>query len=295
MEPQSVPARGGRENDDAVTPYVGLCGPGNDHGARSARLRAGSTGYDSRKRSGRTAGRGLQRNRRHGAGPRAAAFRRAARHFGSQRRNLGQFGRQRHPPAQPGRAFAARLLDRQRGQRLRAHPRNRDGRRQSRPRKLGRGVHRRRLSLAFRHRPQRARRNRARGGAARAAGHLVWPQRLGRPDPHHQQAAFVHLRRHRRGDLWQLRSCPVVGRADWPDHRDARGADRRRLRQAPWLLRRSRQRRGRQQPQPLFRARTIVVPAEQRSQHPADRRLYQARRTLLRRGLCRPQRQRICR
>ena len=40
-----------------------------------------------------------------------------------------------------------------------------------------------------RHRPQRARRDRADRGAARSAGHPVRPQRLGRPHPRHQQEA----------------------------------------------------------------------------------------------------------
>ena len=71
----------------------------------------------------------------------------------------------------------------------RPHPRHRHGRRQSGPRKLGRGVHRRRLSLALRHRPQRTWRDRPGRGAARSAGHLVRPQRLGRPDQHHHQAS----------------------------------------------------------------------------------------------------------
>ena len=57
--------------------------------------------------------------------------------------------RERHPPAQPARPVAARLLDRHRGERLGPYPRHRHGRRQSRPRKLGRGVHRRRLPLAL--------------------------------------------------------------------------------------------------------------------------------------------------
>ena len=100
-----------------------------------------------------------------------------------------EFGRHRHPPAEPARAFAARLLDRHRGERLGPYPRHRHGRRQSGPRKLGRRVHRRRLSLAQRHRPQRARRDRADRSAARPAGHLVRPQRLGRPHPRHHRAA----------------------------------------------------------------------------------------------------------
>ena len=57
--------------------------------------------------------------------------------------------RDRHPPAEPARPVAARLLDRHRSQRLGPYPRHRHGRRQSRPRKLGRRVHRRRLPLAL--------------------------------------------------------------------------------------------------------------------------------------------------
>ena len=117
--------------------------------------------------------------------------------------------RHRHPPAQPARAVTAGLLDRLRSQRLGPYPRHRHGRRQSRPRKLGRGVHRRRLSLAFGHRPQRARRDRPGRSAARAAGHPVRPQRLGRPDQHHHQEAAVHFRRLWRSDDRQLRSTPL--------------------------------------------------------------------------------------
>ena len=43
-----------------------------------------------------------------------------------------EFGRDRHPPVEPARAVAARLLDRHRGERLGPHPRHRHGRRQSR-------------------------------------------------------------------------------------------------------------------------------------------------------------------
>ena len=46
------------------------------------------------------------------------------------------------------------------GRRRGPHPRHRHGRRQPRPRKFGRGVHRWRLSLAHRRRPDRARRAR---------------------------------------------------------------------------------------------------------------------------------------
>ena len=138
------------------------------------------------------------RHRHHRPGPPPDPPGRSARGDRGRRRAAAEQRRQRHPPAEPARAVAARLLDRHRGERLGPYPRHRHGRRQSRPRKLGRGVHRRRLPLAQRHRPQRARRGRADRGAARPAGHLVRPQRLGRPHPHHHPPAGI--RRVRR--LW---------------------------------------------------------------------------------------------
>ena len=106
--------------------------------------------------------------------------------------------------AEPARAVAARFLDQHRSQWFGPYPRHRHGRRQPRPRKLGRGVHRRRLSLALGHRPQRAWRDRPGRGAARAARHPVRPQRLGRPDPHLLQEAVVQFRRLWRSDDRQL-------------------------------------------------------------------------------------------
>ena len=68
-----------------------------------------------------------------------------------------------------------------------------------------------------RHRPQRARRDRAGRGAARPAGHLVRPQRLGRPHPRHQPAPRLRIRRLRRADLRQLRPDPRRRRDHRPD------------------------------------------------------------------------------
>ena len=147
-----------------------------------------------RRRPPKTSG----RDHRHRPGPPPGPAGRSDRGDRRRRRGDAEQRRDRHPPAQPARAVAARLLDRHRSQRLGPYPRHRHGRRQSRPRKLGRGVHRRRLSLALGHRPQRARRDRAGRGPSRAAGHLVRPQRLGRPHPHHLQAAVVRVRR-----LWR--------------------------------------------------------------------------------------------
>ena len=137
---------------------------------------------------------------------------RAAGRHRRRRRGDAEFGRDRHPPAQPARPLAARLLDRHRGQRLGPYPRHRHGRRQSRPRKLGRGLRRRRLPLAQRHRPQRARRGRAHRGAARPAGHLVRPQRLGRPHPRHHPPARIRFRRLGRALLRQLQLYARPGR-----------------------------------------------------------------------------------
>ena len=140
----------------------------------------------------RGAGRGRRRpgrDHRHRPGPPPGPAGRSDRRHRGRRRGDAEFRRDRHPPAQPARAVAARLLDRHRSQRLGPYPRHRHGRRQSRPRKLGRGVHRRRLSLALRHRPQRAWRDRPGRGAARTAGHLVRPQRLGRPHQHHHASS----------------------------------------------------------------------------------------------------------
>ena len=103
-------------------------------------------------RAGRP-GRGRQqarRHRHHRPGPPPAPSGRADRRDRRRRRRDAELRRDRHPPAQPARPVAARLLDRHRSERLGPYPRHRHGRRQSGPRKLGRGVHRRRLSLAFR-------------------------------------------------------------------------------------------------------------------------------------------------
>ena len=137
----------------------------------------------------------LRRDHHHRPGPPSGPAGRSDRGHRRRRRGNAEFRRDRHPPIEPARAVAPRVLDRHRSERLGAYPRHRHGRRQPRPRKLGRGVHRRRLSLAFGHRPQRARRARPDRGASRTAGHLVRPQRLGRPDQHHQHEARVRIRR----------------------------------------------------------------------------------------------------
>ena len=230
--------------------------------------------------------------------PRAAA--RSSRTFRSPCRrsaasSMQNSRRQRHPPAQPARPLAARLLDRHRGERLGPYPRHRHGRRQSRPRKLGRGVHRRRLPLAQRHRPQRARRGRADRGAARPAGHPVRPQRLGRPDPRHHPPARItsSAAMPRPPTAITTRSAPparvnvpigetLASRLDAVYMRrdgfynvvDPQGGTEER----------------RQRPRPPLRPRPAAVRAERRALVPADRRLYQPRGILLRRGLSRPRR-----
>ena len=91
--------------------------------------------------------------------------------------------RQRHPPDAAGQPLAAGLLDPVRRRRLdRPNPRRRHGRRQPRPRKLGRHLYRRRLPQPRRLRPDRAWAGRPGRSSARAAGHLVRPQHVGRPD-----------------------------------------------------------------------------------------------------------------
>ena len=103
------------------------------------------------------------------------------RRVGGHRPGAGEFGRRRHPSAPAAVAVVARLLDPVGSRReQRPHPRHRHGGRQSGPRKLGRGVHRRRLPLAQRHGAHRAGPGRADRGAARTTGHAVRPQRLGR-------------------------------------------------------------------------------------------------------------------
>ena len=109
---------------------------------------------------------------------------------------------------------AARLLDLVGSRRRRRpHPRHRHGRRQSRPRKLGRGVHRRRLSLAHRRRPDRARPGRPDRGAARTAGHLVRPQRVGRPDPRSSPPSRSSRRNLRRGRRSAITTCAASSSA----------------------------------------------------------------------------------
>ena len=194
MEPQSVPAHGGREIMKRFRLLTACAAP-----AMMMALAAPAYAQDTRQPTSETDQQGSGNDRTRSSSPRRAARRCSptcrSRSRRSAPRALAANRRDRHPPAQPGRAVAARLVDRLRSERLGAYPRHRHGRRQSRPRKLGRGVHRRRLSLAFGHRPQRTGRDRPDRSAARAAGHAVRPQRLGRPDQHRQQGAELRIRR----------------------------------------------------------------------------------------------------
>ena len=180
----------------------------------------------SRHRAGRPSRRRRRKTTRTSSSPPRAAARSSRTCRSPSRRSAASSSqnsrRDRHPPAQPARPVAARLLDRHRGERLGPYPRHRHGRRQSRPRKLGRRVRRRRLPLAQRHRPQRARRDRADRGAARPAGHPVRPQRLGRPDPrHHPPARITSSAAIVEADLRQLRHDPRRRRGHRPARRDA--------------------------------------------------------------------------
>ena len=98
----------------------------------------------------------------------------------------------------------------------RAHSRHRHGRRQSRPRRLGRRLHRRRLSLARGRRPHRAWSARSDRGAARAAGHAVRPQHLGGPDLDHHRQAALHAGGRGPDRRRQLRHAPRRGSVTGP-------------------------------------------------------------------------------
>ena len=156
----------------------------------------------------------------------------------------------------------------------RAHPRRRHGRRQSRPRKLGRRVHRRRLPLAHRHRPDRARAARPDRGAARAAGHPVRPQHLGRPDFDHHRQAALHAGSRRPGRTSAITTTPLRRRR----HRAAVDTLAARLDgvyvKRDGFLKDVISGRRRQRSRPLAASRPVAVPAERRTLVPADRRLF---------------------
>ena len=241
---------------------------------------------DGRRRPARRRGhrRGERpRDRRHRPGPPPGPPGRAARSDRRRRRGDAEQRRHRHPPAQPARPVAARLLDRHRGQRFGPYPRHRHGRRQSGPRKLGRGVHRRRLPLAQRHRPQRARRGRARRSAARPAGHAVRPQRLGRPDPRHHPAARIST------SSAATPSCPTAittrcaapARINMPIGESSPAASTRSMPAAtaitPSSTRPAAPRAGSTTATASSSRGAIAVRAERRALVPPDRRLYRAR------------------
>jgi outer membrane receptor for ferric coprogen and ferric-rhodotorulic acid len=93
------------------------------------------------------------------------------------------------------------------------------------------------------------------------------------------------------GDLRQLQHVALVRRPLRPDRQERpRLPDRQRLPEARRLLPRDQSGRSRepgQRPRPLLRSRPIALRAERPDQGPADRRLHQAQRELLRRRLCR--------
>ena len=217
-----------------------------------------------------------RRHRHHRDAPQPGAVRRADGGQRGHRAEAAVHRRDRHPAAEPGVAVAARLLDLVgSGRSRRANPRHRHGRRQSRPRRLGRRVHRRRLSLARRHRPDRARPARPDRSAARPAGHAVRPQHLGRPDlDHHRQAALHAGSRAARSTsaITTIGACEasITG----PVERHHRGASRRRLGQARRLPQGRGLRAASQRPRPLDAAWAGAVPAERQFLVPPHRRLF---------------------
>ena len=210
-------------------------------GRRPAMPRPTPTRRRRRRRRGDRRTDQRRRHRRHRDPPlraRCPTCRSRSRAVGQEA--LQNSGAQRHPLSSTSsrrRCWSPRPATKPNA--LGAYPRHRHGRRQSRPRKLGRGVHRRRLSQPHRRRPQRTRRDRARRGAARAAGHAVRPQRLGRPDQHHHHArpssTFGGNGEATYGNYDNVRVAGGAHRA--ADRRQARVPRRRRLHEARRLLR----------------------------------------------------------
>ena len=140
------------------------------------------------------------------------------------------------------------------------------------PRRLGRDLYRRRLSLAHRRCADRAWPARPDRGASRPAGHIVRPQCLGRRDfGDYRKAAVQHLRVGRRID-WQLRLSALRRVAQRAARKHGRGAARRRLCQARRVPQ------GRdfgppgQRPRPLSASRPALVPAQRQFHHAPHRR-----------------------
>ena len=86
--------------------------PGNRHPPNPTPADAATPSGRIADRGGR--GRRQRRHRRHRPGPPAGPPGRSDRRHRGRRRRDAEFGRDRHPPAQPARAVAARLLDRHR-------------------------------------------------------------------------------------------------------------------------------------------------------------------------------------
>ena len=196
-----------------------------------------------RRAGGRHARTQRQRHRRHRHAPCRATRRRTDLDQRGQPGSVAEFRRHRHPPDDATGPVAHHFLDRVGSERLGPRARHRHGRRQSGAGKLGDGLHRRRVPQPHRLRPQRSRRGRPGGGAARAAGHAVGPQLLGGRDQHLYQGAVVRFRRLCRGDVRQLRFLSRRRRGDRADREgSARLPHRRRGIEARRLLPRCRQR-----------------------------------------------------
>ena len=193
--------------------------------------------------------------------------------------------RDRHSPADPGVAVAARFVDLVRSRRgRRAHPRHRHGRRQPRPRKLGRAC----SSMA---------------SIARASG--VGLTELGQVDRievlrgpqgtlfgRNASAGLISIitakPRFQTSSSMASSTSAITTSAASSSASPARSADTIAARIDGVYMKRD----GflddvisgarRQRPRPLAAARPVAVPAERRSVGPPDRRLCQARRGMLR-------------
>ena len=190
----------------ALAAAVAVSGAGRHQpGPREALRQHGDRGHRHRSEAEPTPpGRA---DRRHRAEPAEAAGR------------PGQVG-QRPDPADPG---PQRHHQRQRVDHDRAHPRRRQRVRQSRPRRRGRPLHRRRLSPAQRRRLQRSRRAVRHRNPQGSARHPVRQEHHRRRDPGHHGAPVVQLRLPGRGHGAELRRLWRIAVGHRPDHRGHAG------------------------------------------------------------------------